>query len=186
MAWEWAPPLATVVVGVAGVTGTWLAGRNQGQIALESARLGGESSRILAGEERHQRRIETSYQNLDRNLSVVHKLIGRLVSTKTSGPEVTIKEMPPDFLAPSVFDPLDLDRLYRSPLVQQLMEQFDTEVALLRGHVTTITLIGAGALDDSGATQALQSDVTGRAQRILQLIENVRAQMSLELRGEQR
>src|SRR3954468_19803155 len=117
MAWEWAPPLATVVVGVAGVTGTWLAGRNQGQIALESARLGGESSRILAGEERHQRRIETSYQNLDRNLSVVHKLIGRLVSTKTSGPEVTIKEMPPDFLAPSVFDPLDLDRLYRSPLV---------------------------------------------------------------------
>src|SRR3954453_23316149 len=85
MAWEWAPPLATVVVGVAGVAGTWLAGRNQGVVALESARLGTESSRELAREERTQRRIESAYRDLDRNLSAVDSLLDQLVSGPVSG-----------------------------------------------------------------------------------------------------
>ena len=184
MAWEWAPPLATVVVGVAGVTGTWLAGRNQGKIAIESAKIGTNSTQQLAREERNQRRIESAYRSLDENLSVVEALLGRLVPSATRGPTLAIDEIPRNFLKSSILAPLSADKLYHSPRVREIMEEFDSEFALLQGFLTTINLLGSHLRDDVERMQALESDIISRSEGALRAIAQVRFQMSAELRGE--
>lgn len=61
MAWEWVAPVATASVGVAGIVGTWLTGK-QGRD--EAKRISGETlthQRFLAEEARKQQRIENAY-----------------------------------------------------------------------------------------------------------------------------
>ncbi|QFS92294.1 hypothetical protein FIV07_16135 [Mycobacterium sp. THAF192] len=64
MAWEWVGPVATATVGIAGIFGTWLNGK-QGR---DDARtLAGESlkhERLLAKEEREHKRLENAYLEL--------------------------------------------------------------------------------------------------------------------------
>jgi hypothetical protein len=55
MAWEWVAPVATGVVGVAGIVGTVLSGRQQSSVTLQ-----------LAREERTQGRLERAYQEVQR------------------------------------------------------------------------------------------------------------------------
>ena len=64
MAWEWVAPVATATVGVAGIFGTWLTGR-QGRDdakAIASEKLSHE--RLLSKEAREQQRLENAYVDL--------------------------------------------------------------------------------------------------------------------------
>ena len=82
MAWEWVSPVATASVGMAGILGTWLTGK-QGRDdakAIASQKLGHE--RLLAKEDRHQQRLEKAYVNLldmmERAGPEVNAVCGRL------------------------------------------------------------------------------------------------------------
>jgi hypothetical protein len=184
MAWEWAPPLATAVVAVIGVAGTWLAGRTQARITLESVRINAIGSQQLAREERNQKRIETVYRDLDRNLSIVESQLRRLTSSVTSGPEQTLDDLPSDYLSPSVLEALNQDRLYRSSRVQLVMSRFEDQVAFLKGNFTTVYMLGPHLRDDSKLVGALESNVMMYAERALEAVNQVRNQMSAELRGD--
>ena len=184
MAWEWAPPLATVVVAATGVAGTWLAGRTQGRITLESVRINAKAGGQLAREERNQKRIETAYRDLDRNLSVVEGQLRRLTPSATSGPDQALDDLPTDFLVPSTLEALNQDRFYRSIQVQQVISQFEDHLALLKGHFTTVYALGPHLRDNPERAAAQESDIAEYAKRALNSISQVRAQMSAELRGE--
>ncbi|MGO9552327.1 hypothetical protein [Mycobacterium sp.] len=53
MAWEWVAPVATATLGVAGIFGTWLTGKQ-----------GRDDAKALAKDARQQQRLETTYVDL--------------------------------------------------------------------------------------------------------------------------
>ena len=79
---------------------------------------------------------------------------------------------------------LNQDRLYRSTQVQQTMSRFENQLALLQGNFTTVYMLGQHLRDDPKLAGALESNVMMYAERASEAIEQVRAQMSAELRGE--
>jgi hypothetical protein len=104
---DWPSALVTVIVGVAGVTGTWLAGRSQGKAALDSARIAADSAQALAQDDRTQKRIETTYRDLDRNLSIIEALLRRLTPDASVGEWQDLETLSPDHLPPSTLEVLD-------------------------------------------------------------------------------
>ncbi|MGP3961686.1 hypothetical protein ACTWPT_37385 [Nonomuraea sp. 3N208] len=60
--------LSTAGVGIAGILATFRAGRRQQQTAIEIARMQMESQERIVREERHQQRLEKTYDSLLRQL----------------------------------------------------------------------------------------------------------------------
>jgi len=57
MAWEWVGPVSTATVGVAGIFGTWLTGKQGRDRAEEISRKTLAQERLLASEARRQQHL---------------------------------------------------------------------------------------------------------------------------------
>ena len=64
MTWEWVGPVATATVGVAGIFGTWLTGKQGRDRAEAISRETLAQERLLANEARKQQRLENAYVDL--------------------------------------------------------------------------------------------------------------------------
>ncbi|MFV8233070.1 hypothetical protein [Mycolicibacterium fortuitum] len=64
MAWEWVAPVATASAGIAGILATWLTGKQAREDAKQISRDTLEHQRLLAKEERQQKRLESAYVKL--------------------------------------------------------------------------------------------------------------------------
>jgi hypothetical protein len=64
MAWEWVGPVSTATVGVAGIVGTWLTGKQGREDAKKISDATLANARLLATEARKQQRIESAYLEL--------------------------------------------------------------------------------------------------------------------------
>jgi hypothetical protein len=64
MSWDWVAPTGTAVVGLAGITATYLSGKRQVSSARELANDQVTAAATARREERNQRRIEAAYPAL--------------------------------------------------------------------------------------------------------------------------
>jgi hypothetical protein len=121
MAWEWVAPVATSVLGVAGIAGTYLNGRRQTNVTVQ-----------LAREERTQGRLERAYQEVQ-----------RVVDRSAQWADATMPMVgglgqdlypPPPENDGQVLEASAL-RLYWSPEVRRLVQAWTDARNRLAGHV---------------------------------------------------
>lgn len=92
MTWDW---VGTLVVGVAGIIATYMAGARQQKTALAVVRQQIDAQVAVAREERQQKRLEEAYLELLSALRLVHYWVFTVYPPMTNKPEgYTMQPLP--------------------------------------------------------------------------------------------
>ncbi|MEV4701914.1 hypothetical protein [Actinoplanes sp. NPDC049316] len=190
MAWEWAGPLATLAGGIAGMAGTWLVSRTQGKIAIEQGKISIDTAKVtadttlkLAREERHQKRIDSVYQQLGKSLSAVECHLCRLTYSETGGPEQSLDDLPDEYFPAPVVAALSRDTLYQSDALAPLVSELENDLRMLDGHFSAVHRLRRSLATDPELMNSLAGTIADRAAHAIDVIGRARKSMRDELRG---
>jgi hypothetical protein len=189
MSWEWLGYGTTGIVGLAGITATYLSGRGQEKAALAVVREQVEGQLTLAREERHQRRAETAYLALIEDAIALHQWSGLMVEAamSTMGTPSETKPPPPTRqpLPNLYFDPPSSGGTlvaYWSPRVRQLVAEVRQKARTLRSGCVGFETArqDRGSLPEWEGPDAV-TKVYGRQDDLISAIGALRDHISQEL-----
>lgn len=171
------------MVGIAGVVGTYWAGKRQAKVALKVARIQGQTQVTIANSDRHQRRIDASYMELRRVMSLTYDWVLQLyplVSSADADPDPA----PPDSSLQREAETL---MVFWSPRIQQLMDDWRDVLLKITNLRIRIQLAKAANAEGDFSGEKwpdLLLQLRDEKQQLFNADDRVRAQMSRELRGE--
>jgi hypothetical protein len=181
MTWDW---VGTLVVGVAGIIATYMAGARQQKTALAVVRQQIDAQVAVAREERQQKRFEEAYLELLSALTLVHYWVFTVYPPMTNKPEGYTMQPLPEL--PDSAQKEALWTAYWSPRVEQLMKEWESTVRQLQSAGMEISLglrTEKSGQRSSIDLQSLQLHLPALKEKVIQADRRIREQVRLELLG---